>query len=92
MARALGSSREPDEWQQATAQARAARMKVGQQLSELLAMADVTGSRDVIEVRARQLGAELRRGDIVLIRAASIELGVASGAFAAAIDLRQISG
>lgn len=87
--RAVGSSREPEEWQQATAKAREARAVVGDQVRELIVAADVTGSRDYATERVRQVGLAARTGDPDLLRAAVVEASVAFGAWAVALDLRQ---
>jgi hypothetical protein len=87
--RALGSVREPLEWQRATSEAREARAVVAGQLADLLVAADATGGWDLLSARVRELGEARRSGDIVLVRAAVMSLGLASAQLAVRLDLQQ---
>lgn len=90
-ARALGSSREPEEWITATEQAREARSNVAGQLAELLTGMDITGGREHVTSRIRQLSDAEKSGDATVVRAAVMECSVAFAAWAVRIDLRQPS-
>lgn len=85
--RALGSTREPEEWIRATNAARQARAVVAGQLADLLVASDITGGRPHLTQRVVQLGESYRTSDLTVIRAAVMELGVACGAYAVRIDL-----
>lgn len=85
--RAIGSSREPEEWIRATNEARQARAIVAGQLADLLVASDITGGRPHLTARVRELGEAHRTSDLMVIRAATMELGVACGAYAVRIDL-----
>lgn len=88
-ARALGSSREPEEWINATERAREARSVVAGQMADLLTGMDITGGRELVTSRIRQLREAELSGDASVVRAAVMECAVAFGAWAVRIDLRQ---
>lgn len=90
-ARAIGSDREPIEWLKATEQAREARANVAGQVAELLTGMDITGGREHVTSRIRQLSEAERSGDATVVRAAVMECAVAFGAWAVRIDLKQPS-
>lgn len=87
--RALGSAREPEEWQRATAGAREARAVVAGQLADLLVAADATGGFEEVTRRVRELGDARRHGDPVIIRAAAMALALANAQLVVRMDLRQ---
>lgn len=87
--RALGSAREPEEWQRATAGAREARAIVAGQLADLLVAADATGGWELLTQRVRELGEARRAGDPLLIRGALMALNVAGAQLVVRLDLRQ---
>lgn len=91
MARAPKSQRvprdEPQEWKENTERARAARAHVGDQLAEALLEADITGSPSLIAKRVRGMLEAEQTGDTTLARAATMELAIAAGVYAAGIDL-----
>lgn len=77
----------PVAWAEGATAARAARENVAVQLQELLLDADLTGSPDYVARRVNEYAAACRSGDFDAQRAALMELSVAAGATAAAIDL-----
>lgn len=81
---------EPQEWKDRSAQARDARANVGQQLTDLLVEADITGSLAMIAKRVRELAQAEASGDMTVMRAASMELAVAAGVYAAGMDLEPV--
>lgn len=87
--RALGSAREPEEWQRATSTAREARSIVAGQVADLLVAADVTGGWELLTRRVREVGEARRTGDPMLIRASLMNLAVASGQHVVRLDLQQ---
>lgn len=88
-ARALGSSREPEEWIKATEAARSARVIVGGQVADLLVAADTTGGREMLSRRLRECSEAERTGDLDVIRAAYMSAAVEFAAMCVSIDLRQ---
>ena len=78
---------EPQEWKEASERARKARRNVGQQFTDLLLEADITGSASLIGRRVRGLVEAEQSGDLAAIRAAAMELAVSAGVYAAGIDL-----
>lgn len=88
-ARTKPSPAEPAEWQEGTDAARAARAIVAQQFGDLLLERDMTGGRQHFALRLRELGEAERTGDILVIRAAVMEVCVSAGGWAAALDLGQ---
>lgn len=89
MARRTATPAEPAEWQEGTDAARAARAVISQQFGELLLEQDMTGSRDHFALRLRELGTAERTRDILVVRAAVMEVCVSAGGWAAALDLGQ---
>lgn len=87
--RALGSSREPEEWIKATQAARGARAVVGGQVADLLVAADVTGGRALLSQRLREAGEAERTGDLAVVRAAYMNCATAFAAMVVSIDLKQ---
>lgn len=85
--RAVGSSREPEEWRAASERARVVRSNVAQQVSELIVMADMTGSFDLVRDRVAQVGQARATGDPDVLRAAAMECSVAFGLLAVELDL-----
>lgn len=92
MARTKPSAGEPVEWQEGTEAARAARALVAQQFTELLLERDMTGGRENVGFRLRQLGEAEKTQDLIVVRAAVMEVCVAAGSWASAIDLGQRQG
>lgn len=87
--RAIGSVREPLEWQRATTEAREARAVVAGQFADLLVAADATGGWDLLTARVRELGEARRTGDPLLMRAALMSLLVGGGQLVVRLDLQQ---
>jgi crotonobetainyl-CoA:carnitine CoA-transferase CaiB-like acyl-CoA transferase len=88
-ARALGSNREPQEWIRATREARESRAVVAGQLADLLVAEDITGGRELVTQRLRDLAGAERTGDPLMVRAALMTLAVACGAYCVRLDLQQ---
>lgn len=88
------TSRDPEDWAKATKKAREQREKaagevadrIREQVYELIVHGDLMGGRALVATRLRQIAEAERRGDKDALRAAVIELGVASGAWLAALD------
>jgi hypothetical protein len=78
---------EPQEWKERSEDARKARLNVGQQFTDLLVEADITGSSQLIAKRVREMVEAEGSGDRTMMRAAAMELAVAAGVYAAGIDL-----
>lgn len=89
MARAKPTPAEPVEWQEGADAARAARAIVSQQFGELILGREMTGGRDHFAVRLRELGSAERTQDLLVVRAAVMEVSVSAGEWAAALDLGQ---
>lgn len=68
--------------------ARAARATVARHLEELLATADMTGSRAQIAQRMRTFFADEADGDAVVVRASAMEVAVAWAAYVAHLDMQ----
>lgn len=81
---------EPQEWKDRSQEAREARLNVGQQFTDLLVEADMTGSTQLIAKRVRELVQAEKSGDEDVTRAASMELAVAAGLYAAGMDLEPV--
>lgn len=67
---------------------RAARAVVAQHLEELLATADMTGSRAQIAQRMRTFFADETDGDPVVVRASAMQVAVAWAAYVAHLDMQ----
>lgn len=88
------TSRDPEEYARATKAARVQREKaageiadrIREQVFELIVHGDLMGGRALVATRLRQVAEAERRGDKAALRAAVIELGVAAGAWLAALD------
>jgi hypothetical protein len=92
--RMAATSRDPEEWAKATGEARKTREEVARELAgvvaeqveALIVEGDIMGGRALVGRRlAVVLDAE-RRGDLVALRAAVMDLGAACGSWAAALD------
>lgn len=81
---------EPQEWKDRSQSAREARLNVGQQFTDLLVEADITGSPQLIAKRVRGLVEAEGSGDVTVMRAAAMELAVAAGVYAAGMDLEPV--
>ena len=84
-----GSSREPEEWAEASRKARGARAVVAAQLADLVVEADLTGGRELCARRVREFAEAERAGDPMLIRAAAMTAATAFAQYAVRLDLRQ---
>jgi hypothetical protein len=83
------SSREPDEYREATDRARAVRAQVAEQVRRQIIDADITGGQGLTAVRLQELSVALRSGERDAVRSAVMELTISGGAWLAAIDLGQ---
>lgn len=81
-------SAEPQEWQRGEADARAARVRVAEQVTEELLERGMTGSEETFALRLRELAEARRIGDRDLLRAAVMELTVSGAAWCVELDLR----
>lgn len=81
--------REPEGWKDGSRRARAARQNAGRQIAESLVAADITGSREFLARRLRNVAEAEREGDDFVKRGAYLDLAVAAGAMVAAIDVRR---
>lgn len=92
--RMAATSRDPDEWREATRAARATREEVAaqvvatlaDQVYELIMEGDIMGGRALVGRRLGQVLDAERRDDQVALRAAVMDLIVAGGAWVAALD------
>lgn len=81
--------KEPQEWTEGQARARAARARVAGQLAALVLERDATGSRDAFALRLTQLAAAQRDGDAEAVRAAVMEVSISAAQWVVSLDLRQ---
>jgi hypothetical protein len=80
---------EPQEWREASERAGLARGLVAEQFTSELTGREMTGSGDTVMDRLREVVEARRVGDPVALRAAAMELTIASGQWVVALDLRQ---
>jgi hypothetical protein len=81
------TEKNPLTWVEGSRKAKKARKNVADQIATLIEVADLTGSQDLVSRRVREYADALRAGDPADQRAALMELAVAAGSTAAAIDL-----
>ena len=90
--RALGTDRQPQAWQRATAEAQTTRSIVAGQIADLLVAEggeQMTGAFELVTARVVDLGQSRKSGDPLMMRAAAMGLAVASGALVVRLDLKQ---
>lgn len=92
--RRKATSRDPEEYARATEAARQTREEVAhevagviaEQVEALIVEGDIMGGRALLASRLKALAVAERRGDSTVVRAALMDVAVASGVWVASID------
>lgn len=86
---ARDDSNEAQEHTKGTKKARDARKNVAKQLAVLIEQREITGDRDLLAMRLRQVFEAEEEGDRDALRASVMEVTLAAAGWVVAIDLRQ---
>lgn len=80
---------DPEEFRTGTAEARAVRESVAEQLTAMITEMDMTGSRGYLSRRLGELSEAVKSDDPMALNSAVMEVAAAAGAWAAAIQLTE---